>query len=1336
MTNPNHHIPDSLSEEDNHSERGSVAQHLIGLDLSLNTRNDTHKVEGLPRRAPDDLVFTSTTIAPSPPPPTACASSNLRATPSSLNTTQQRHPSASSSDSSPVSATRLRVQRSFTSRPSELEASDTNQERRASKAIPIARTPSIKQVLASSFGSNSYTGSAPSSALSSPQLNAMPDLTPLPSPIMSNDSPGPWRRRISRSEYNESRTAPLTGDTALVTPSGELIPSAIANETKRRAYHGLLLNSEDVASKPSSYNRENQNSTHTRNRSLSEYTPDPQTSRKRQQSVSGSYPKDMLPDRAPPIDSHMRREPHLALQRGIAPIPRPPTPPSSRTGGESSESDSAPSNAAMPMVKDYKKKSKHIYFDAVTIGNNKKRRWRALKLLGEGTFSKVVLATSQLEKDSNTAIEDDVSPPDNGATEAALTEADTRKLVAVKICEHGPKGGASEERVEISLKRELELMKSIHHPSLVELQAWSIEESRAILVLGYSPGGDLFEVANLRPSVLVPSLLQRIFAEIVFAIQYLHERRIVHRDIKLENVLVNLPHSELAKPTDWSTYPYSVITVTDLGLARYVTDDEKLSTRCGSDDYAAPEVIMGQPYDGRAVDAWSLGVLLYALLESRLPFDPNPGLSEGHKQRSRTSHRIARVEWRWVMWEGDDGDHEADVAKFEAAGLKTAMEITENLLKRARSRWTVDRVAQIEWVKSAIHVDGGIKFRNEEEEGKEDGIERVLVTGKPLIETWTALDLSSVTLVLRSLSSAQPLRNATPKDSERQLNKTSATITQPKSQGASQAMLYATGMTEERLNKAQVGISSVWHSGNPCNMHLLDLNHRVKEGVERAGLVGYQFNTIGVSDGISMGTTGMRYSLQSRDLIADSIETVMGGQWYDANISIPGCDKNMPGVMMAMGRVNRPSLMVYGGSIKPGCSATQGNADIDIVSAFQAYGQFITGEITEEVRYDIIRHACPGGGACGGMYTANTMATAIEVMGMTLPGSSSNPAESKAKHLECLAAGGAIKTLLQEDIRPSDILTRQAFENAMIVVIITGGSTNAVLHLIAIADSVGIKLTIDDFQAVSDRIPFLADLKPSGKYVMADLHNIGGTPSLLKFLLKEGLIDGSGMTVTGKTLAKNLEAFPEFPSDQTIIRPLSNPIKETGHIQILRGSLSPGGSVGKITGKEGLTFTGKAKVYDAESLFIEALERGEIKKGDKTVVVIRYEGPKGGPGMPEMLKPSSAIMGAGLGKDCALVTDGRFSGGSHGFLIGHVVPEAQEGGPIALVRDGDEITIDAETRRMDLNVSEKELAERRKTWVEPPLKYKKGTLAKYARLVSDASRGCITDGAMDENQKR
>lgn len=540
-------------------------------------------------------------------------------------------------------------------------------------------------------------------------------------------------------------------------------------------------------------------------------------------------------------------------------------------------------------------------------------------------------------------------------------------------------------------------------------------------------------------------------------------------------------------------------------------------------------------------------------------------------------------------------------------------------------------------------------------------------------------------------------------------------------------MLYATGLEPSDMSKAQVGISSVWYSGNPCNMHLLDLNNKVKEGVERSGLIGYQFNTVGVSDAISMGTKGMRYSLQSRDLIADSIETVMGGQWYDANISIPGCDKNMPGVIMAMGRVNRPSLMVYGGTIKPGCAVTQNNADIDIVSAFQAYGQFITGEINEEQRFDIIRHACPGGGACGGMYTANTMATAIEVMGMTLPGSSSNPAVSKAKILECLAAGGAIKKLLTEDIRPSDILTRQAFENAMILVNITGGSTNAVLHLIAIADSVGIKLTIDDFQSVSDRTPFLADLKPSGRYVMADLHTIGGTPALLKFLLKEGVITGDGMTVTGETLAKNLEKAPDFPSDQTIIRPFNNPIKKTGHIQILRGSLAPGGCVGKITGKEGMRFAGKAKVFDSEDDMILALEKGALKKGEKTVVIIRYEGPRGGPGMPEMLKPSSAIMGAGLGQDVALLTDGRFSGGSHGFLIGHIVPEAQEGGPIALVKDGDEVVIDAETKKLDVKISDAEMEKRRKAWVRPALKYEKGTLKKYASLVTDASHGCITD---------
>ncbi|KAL7624967.1 dihydroxy-acid dehydratase ilv3 [Parahypoxylon ruwenzoriense] len=558
------------------------------------------------------------------------------------------------------------------------------------------------------------------------------------------------------------------------------------------------------------------------------------------------------------------------------------------------------------------------------------------------------------------------------------------------------------------------------------------------------------------------------------------------------------------------------------------------------------------------------------------------------------------------------------------------------------------------------------------------------------------------------------------------LNKVSRTITQPKAQGASQAMLYATGLTEDDLSKPQVGISSVWYEGNPCNMHLMDLSAIVKESVKRAGLIPYRFNTIGVSDGISMGTTGMRYSLQSREIIADSIETVMQGQWYDANISLPGCDKNMPGVLIAMGRVNRPSIMVYGGTIKPGCSMT--GAPIDIVSAFQAYGQYLSGDITEEQRFDIIRHACPGKGACGGMYTANTMATAIETLGMTLPGSSSFPAENPNKIKECERIGEAIKLAMKEDLRPRDIMTRESFEDAMVVVNILGGSTNAVLHLIAIADSVGIKLTVDDFQAVSDRTPFLADLKPSGKYVMADMNTIGGTPALLKFLIGEGVIKGNSMTVTGKTMKQNVESWPSFPKDQKVIRPFSNPIKPTGHIQILRGSLAPGGSVGKITGKEGLVFTGKAKCYDQEDDFVEALERGEIKKGEKTVVIIRYEGPKGGPGMPEMLKPSSAIMGAGLGNDVALLTDGRFSGGSHGFLIGHITPEAREGGPIGLVRDGDIVTIDAEKRVIDSNVSNEEMERRRKEWTPPPQRYSQGTLTKYAALVSDASHGCVTTG--------
>ncbi|GIZ45131.1 hypothetical protein CKM354_000831300 [Cercospora kikuchii] len=581
----------------------------------------------------------------------------------------------------------------------------------------------------------------------------------------------------------------------------------------------------------------------------------------------------------------------------------------------------------------------------------------------------------------------------------------------------------------------------------------------------------------------------------------------------------------------------------------------------------------------------------------------------------------------------------------------------------------------------------------------------------------------------RSLSLTARRRQATPIDDASNLNNVSKNITQPKSQGASQAMLYATGLKEDDMNKAQVGISSVWFSGNPCNMHLLDLNHKIKESVQKAGLLGMQFNTIGVSDGISMGTKGMRYSLQSRDIIADSIETVMNGQWYDANISIPGCDKNMPGVVMAMGRVNRPSIMVYGGTTAAGCGLQPKNEKLDIVSAFQAYGQFLTGEISEVERADTIRHAIPHCGACGGMYTANTMASVIELIGMTLPGSSTNPAMSKAKQLEVQAVGPAIKNLLKEDIRPSDIITRDALEDAMVLLNITGGSTNAVLHLIAIAHSVGIELSIDDFQKVTDRTPFLADLKPSGKYVFQDLHEIGGTPSLIKFLMSEGLLHGDRITATGKTIKQNYENAPTFPESQDIIRPLSNPIKPTGHLCILRGSLAPEGAVGKITGKEGTVFTGKAKCYDAEDLFIEALERGEIKKGEKTVVIIRYEGPKGGPGMPEMLKPSSAIMGAGLGQDVALITDGRFSGGSHGFLIGHVTPEAQAGGPIGLVRDGDTITIDAENRVIDLvDVKDEELQKRKLEFKAPALKYQKGTLYKYAHVVKDASHGCITDG--------
>lgn len=554
------------------------------------------------------------------------------------------------------------------------------------------------------------------------------------------------------------------------------------------------------------------------------------------------------------------------------------------------------------------------------------------------------------------------------------------------------------------------------------------------------------------------------------------------------------------------------------------------------------------------------------------------------------------------------------------------------------------------------------------------------------------------------------------------LNKYSSRITQPKSQGASQAMLYGTGMTDEDMQKAQVGICSVWYEGNTCNMHLNKLGEEVKTGVVGADLVGMRFNTIGVSDGISMGTEGMSFSLQSRDLIADSIETIMGGQWYDALVAIPGCDKNMPGCLIAMGRLNRPALMVYGGTIKPG----HRNGDkLDVVSAFQCYGQYLAGTISEDERKEIVRKSCPGAGACGGMYTANTMASAIEALGMSLPFSASIPAEDPGKIDECHRAGAAIRNLLEKDIKPRDIMTRDAFENAMVIVMALGGSTNAVLHLIAMARSVDIDLGLADWQAVSDRVPMLADFKPSGKYVQEDLHKIGGTPGVMKYLLKEGLLNGDCLTVTGKTLAENCAETPDLTEGQDIVRPLSNPIKKTGHLQMLFGSLAPEGAVAKITGKEGLQFRGPAKVFDSEEDMLHALEDKKIVKGD--VVVIRYEGPKGGPGMPEMLTPTSAIMGAGLGADVALLTDGRFSGGSHGFIVGHVTPEAQVGGPIALAQDGDIITIDADQRKIDLEVSEEELAKRKAAWVAPPYKVKRGTLYKYIKNVKSASEGCVTD---------
>jgi dihydroxy-acid dehydratase len=555
------------------------------------------------------------------------------------------------------------------------------------------------------------------------------------------------------------------------------------------------------------------------------------------------------------------------------------------------------------------------------------------------------------------------------------------------------------------------------------------------------------------------------------------------------------------------------------------------------------------------------------------------------------------------------------------------------------------------------------------------------------------------------------------------LNKYSATLTQQESQVGSKAMLYGVGLSDEDMNKPQVGVASTGWEGNPCNMHLNDLAVHVRQSVNAAELIGFIFHSIGVSDGISMGTQGMKYSLPSRDIIADSIETVMRAQWYDGNISIVGCDKNMPGSVMAMARLNRPSIMVYGGTIRPG---NLNGEKLDIVSAFESYGQYLSDEIDQEGLRKVLKHACPGAGACGGMYTANTMASAIETMGMSLPFSSSIPATHKMKIDESEKAGEAIRHLLEEDIKPRDIITKRSMENAITVSVALGGSTNAVLHLLAIAHAAGVPFSIDDFQEVSNRTPYLADLKPSGKYVMEDLFNAGGVPAVQKLLLREGLLHGDCMTVTGQNLEENIAEADELLPEQKVIHPVSDPIKETGHLQILYGNLAPGGAVAKITGKEGEQFTGTAKVFDSEEESLEAIQGGEVSKGD--VVVIRYEGPKGGPGMREMLSITAAIMGAGLGKEVALVTDGRFSGGSHGFVIGHVTPEAQESGPIALIEDGDTITIDAENHIMDVDLSDQELEERHKRWEAPQLQVQSGSLYKYAKLVSSASEGCITDG--------
>ncbi len=555
-----------------------------------------------------------------------------------------------------------------------------------------------------------------------------------------------------------------------------------------------------------------------------------------------------------------------------------------------------------------------------------------------------------------------------------------------------------------------------------------------------------------------------------------------------------------------------------------------------------------------------------------------------------------------------------------------------------------------------------------------------------------------------------------------ELNKYSKTITQDETQPAAQAMLYGIGLTEEDLKKPQVGIVSMGYEGNTCNMHLNDLAKDVKTGVWNADLVGLIFNTIGVSDGISNGTDGMRYSLVSRDVIADSIETVMGAQWYDAMIAIPGCDKNMPGTVMAMGRLNRPAIMVYGGTIHSG--KWKGET-LNIVSAFEALGKKFSNTITPEDFKGVIQNACPGAGACGGMYTANTMASAIEALGMSLPYSSSNPALSEAKKQECVDAGKAIRNLLEKDIKPRDIMTRKAFENAITIVAVLGGSTNAVMHLIAMAHSVGIEITLADFQAISDKTPVLADLKPSGKYMMEDLHAVGGVPAVMKYLLKEGFLHGDCLTVTGKTLAENLAALPDLHDGQEVIHEIQKALKPTGNIQILYGNIATEGAVAKISGNEGEFFEGEAIVFENEFDVITGVRAGEVKPGN--VVVIRYCGPKGGPGMPEMLKPTSAIMGAGLGKSVALITDGRFSGGTHGFVVGHVTPEAYDGGGIALIKNGDTITIDAVNNTINLKITDEEFNQRKATWKNPEAKVNKGVLYKYIKNVSSASKGCVTD---------